>query len=128
MDKKLTQKQEKFCLEYVKTGNASEAYRKAYNANKMKDETIWSKASILLEKDKVRARVEELRKKAEDEAIMSVSELMKFYTEVIRHDKTTMKDRLKAADQLSKLRGDYTQKIEHKGIVPVDVEIVIGKN
>ncbi|BCD59618.1 MULTISPECIES: terminase small subunit [unclassified Nitratiruptor] len=128
MAKKLTQKQEKFCLEYVKTGNASEAYRRAYNAKNMKDETIWSKASMLLERDKVRVRVEELRKKAEDEAIMSVQELMQFYTEVIRHDGVEMKDRLKAADQLSKLRGDYTQKIEHKGIVPVDVEIVIGKD
>ena len=28
----LTQKQENFCLAYIETGNASEAYRKAYNA------------------------------------------------------------------------------------------------
>ncbi|WP_281950265.1 terminase small subunit [Nitrosophilus kaiyonis] len=128
MGKKLTQKQEKFCLEYVKTGNASEAYRKAYNTKKMKPESVNNKAYELLKKVEITARVEELRQKAEDEAIMSAQELMRFYTEVIRHDEVEMKDRLKAADQLSKLRGDYTQKIEHKGIIPVDVEIVIGKD
>ena len=47
--KKLTLKQEKFCQEYVKNGgNASAAYRSAYNASKMKDETVWVKASMLL--------------------------------------------------------------------------------
>ncbi len=126
--KKLTQKQERFCLEYVKCGNASEAYRRAYNAKKMKDETVNNKAYNLLKKGEIRTRVEELRKKAEDESIMSAKELMRFYSEVIKSDEVEMKDRLKAADQLSKLRGDYTQKIEHKGLIPVDVEIVIGKD
>lgn len=57
----LTQKQELFCLAYIETGNASEAYRRAYCAAKMKDKTIWEKASTLLADGKVAARVEELR-------------------------------------------------------------------
>lgn len=37
----LTIKQEKnFCLYHVETGNASEAYRRAYNTDGMKPETI----------------------------------------------------------------------------------------
>ena len=37
MDKiKLTPKQEAFCYGYIETGNASEAYRKAYITAKMK--------------------------------------------------------------------------------------------
>ena len=37
---KLTAKQEAFARAYVETGNASEAYRRAYNAENMKQESI----------------------------------------------------------------------------------------
>ena len=37
---KLTPKQERFCQVYIETGNASEAYRAAYNAEKMKPESV----------------------------------------------------------------------------------------
>ena len=60
MAKKLTPKQESFCLAYIETGNASEAYRQAYNAKNMKPETINRKAKVELDKGKIRARVEEL--------------------------------------------------------------------
>ena len=58
---KLSVKQENFCNFYLESGNASEAYRRAYNCLKMKPETINSKACQLLKKDKIRARVEELQ-------------------------------------------------------------------
>ena len=45
----LTPKQEKFCLIYLETGNASEAYRQVYNTSKMKKTTIGRKAFELLE-------------------------------------------------------------------------------
>ena len=52
-----TQKQENFCLAYLETGNASEAYRKAYNAVRMKPETVNNKAHVLLKKGEIRARL-----------------------------------------------------------------------
>lgn len=58
---KLTPKQEKFCNIYLECGNASEAYRSAYSCSTMKDGTIYAKSSILLKKDKIRARLAELR-------------------------------------------------------------------
>lgn len=57
----LTPKQEAFCLELVRTGNASEAYRKAYNAGKMKPETVTRRASELANSGKVAARLGSLR-------------------------------------------------------------------
>lgn len=57
----LTQKQEKFCQAYIETGNASEAYRTAYAADKMKPEAIHVKASELLANGKVTVRVAELK-------------------------------------------------------------------
>lgn len=56
----LTAKQEKFALAYVKTTNASEAYRTAYSPKKMTSKTINEEASRLLANPKVAARVKEL--------------------------------------------------------------------
>lgn len=60
----LTPKQEAFCIKYVETGNASEAYRHAYNAEKMKPETIKVKASELLKSGNVSVTVEKLKSEA----------------------------------------------------------------
>lgn len=58
---KLTVKQEKFCQAYIETGNASEAYRVAYSAQKMTENTLWANASRVLKNSKVLARVKELQ-------------------------------------------------------------------
>ena len=57
----LTLKQERFAQLYIETGNASEAYRQAYDAARMKAETIHVKASQLLGKDKVAVRIAALQ-------------------------------------------------------------------
>ena len=57
----LTPKQEKFCVVYLETGNASEAYRQAYDAGSMKPETVNRKAKDLIDNGKITARLQELR-------------------------------------------------------------------
>lgn len=58
----LTVKQEAFAIAYVENGgNASEAYRKAYNASKMKPTSITVNASKLLADTNVALRVKQLR-------------------------------------------------------------------
>ena len=56
-DMKLTIKQEKFCNYYLETGNASEAYRRAFSCGKMKSGTVNRKAIELFENGKITARV-----------------------------------------------------------------------
>ena len=56
----LTQKQEDFCLAYIETRNASEAYRRAYAAEKMKPESINRKAKELMDSGKIAARLGKL--------------------------------------------------------------------
>lgn len=73
----LTQKQENFCLAYIETGNASEAYRSAYNAENMKSETIHVKACELLKKGNVAVRLDELRTKAIKRNEITVDDLVK---------------------------------------------------
>lgn len=65
----LTPKQENFCIAYIETGNASEAYRRSYACKKMKPETIAKRACELLDNGNIAGRVREIRapavKKAE---------------------------------------------------------------
>jgi len=70
---KLTAKQDAFALKYVECGDASEAYRHAYDAESMKPSTIHSKACLTLKVGKVGARVAELEAKKTDIAESKLS-------------------------------------------------------
>jgi phage terminase small subunit len=71
----LTPKQEAFACAYVETGNASEAYRRAYNAENMKPESVWRKACEVLDNVKVAARAAELQALAAERCIVTVASL-----------------------------------------------------
>lgn len=73
---KLTAKQEAFCLAYLETGNASEAYRKAYNAENMKPETVNRKAKELLDHGKISARIEALQEDHRERHKITVDDLL----------------------------------------------------
>lgn len=73
----LTVKQEKFCQAYVETGNASEAYRSAYSADKMKMESVNRKAKELLDNGKITARVAELQQDHRTKHNITVSDLLR---------------------------------------------------
>lgn len=72
----LTPKQESFCLTYIETGNASEAYRQAYEAEGMKPETINRKAKELLDNGKITARIEELKAEHAERHKLTVDDLL----------------------------------------------------
>jgi hypothetical protein len=57
----MTPKQEAFCLAYIETGNASEAYRQAYNVGKMKPGSVNVEAVKLLANPNIALRVAELK-------------------------------------------------------------------
>lgn len=72
----LTPKQEAFCLAYLETGNASEAYRRSYDAKNMKPDTITVKASELLSKGNIAVRLAELRAPIIAKAQLTVEDLL----------------------------------------------------
>lgn len=76
MTNKLTIKQEAFCFAYVETGNASEAYRVAYEAQNMKPETVNRKAKELLDHPRVAAKIDELRADAAKRNEVTVDDLV----------------------------------------------------
>lgn len=82
----LTPKQERFCLAYLETGNASEAYRRAYNASKMKPNSINVNASKLLADAKVTLRLKELNESAVSSAVMTRKEALERLSTFARTD------------------------------------------
>lgn len=77
MKKKLTPKQEKFCQEFIKTGNQSDAYRTAYNSENMLPATINNKAYQLINQDDIRARVVQLQAQVAKKFEVTVESLTK---------------------------------------------------
>jgi phage terminase small subunit len=69
----LTAKEAAFALAYVETGNASEAYRRAFNVRPgTKDKTVWENASRILAKPRVAERVVELQAEARERSLVTV--------------------------------------------------------
>lgn len=82
---KLTPKQSKFAEEYVNTGNASEAYRRAYDVGQdTKLETIATKASHLLAQYNISTRVKELKIKVAEEFQITRKEVAEGYFKMIK--------------------------------------------
>ena len=122
----LTPKQEAFCLAYLETGNASEAYRRSYSAENMSEPVIHNKASALLGKGEVRVRLEELRAPVAKAAQMTLESHLA--------DLKMLRDKALQAEQYSaaitaetnrgKAAGLYTEKHELTGANGGPVETV----
>jgi phage terminase small subunit len=82
-DAKLTAKQEAFAQGIADGLGQAEAYRSAYDAGNMKDETVYPNASRLMSNSKVAARVAELKAQVVEKQLwtreMSVKGLMSAY-------------------------------------------------
>lgn len=70
----LTAKQEMFCINYIETGNASEAYRRSYDAGGMNENSINRKAKELMDNVKITARLSEIRKPVIEKAQLTLEE------------------------------------------------------
>ena len=81
---KLTPKQENFCNYYIETGNASEAYRRAYSCENMKDETVNERSCRLLKEYKISTRVSQLQADLQERSDISKDEAVKELTNIVR--------------------------------------------
>jgi len=85
MSKKLTPKQRKFAEEYVNTGNASEAYRRAYDVGPdTKMEVINVEGSRLLSDPNIALRVKELQTKEAEDFQITRKEVADGYFKMIK--------------------------------------------
>ena len=74
--RRFTDKMELFCLAYVETGNASEAYRRSYNTTNMAEKTAQREGYNTLQKPQVQVRIEELRNQVMDRHEITVDTLL----------------------------------------------------
>ena len=113
---KLTAKQRKFCDEYIKSGNATEAYFKAGYQIKS-NEAARANASRMLTKANIKEYVETRLKQLESEKIAGAREVLEYLSSVMRGEQTesvatargvfpdvpvSAKDRISAAKELLK--------------------------
>ena len=145
MKGKLTIKQENFCNYYVETGNASEAYRRAYSCERMKPESINRLAIQLLNNIKITSRVAELQQEQKAKSDITKEEIIRLCVSVIRGEYVTdgVEDRggKKSARTISKtwaiervcrmLGFDAPAKTElsgKDGALALNIEIIDGRN
>lgn len=125
--RRLTEKQEKFCQFYLDTeGNASEAYRMAYDTSNMKPETVWSNASRLLDDSKVAARICEIRAERAASTTIERKKVEQVLMDIVTADPNDLytidpksgKIKMKSPNQLPKRMRNALKKIKNnRGIV-----------
>lgn len=133
---KLTEKQKRFADYYIESGNASEAYRKAYNST---EKTSHVEGFKNLAKPSVKKYIEERMKKHNSEKIATQEEILQYLTSVMRGEVTEevpvqtrkgiqlvdasagVKDRTKAAELLGKRYTLWTDKTQIDGNIGVTI-------
>ena len=109
----LNDKQRKFVIEYIKTGNKSLAYARAYGKDyDPEDKNVRANASRLANKDSVIMAIAEKRREIDNEKIADIIEVKEILTGILKNNEEYTKDRLKAADMLLKSSGGYTPETE----------------
>jgi hypothetical protein len=101
----LTAKQEKFAQCIADGMNQSDAYRSAYDASKMKAETIQSKACLLMADGKVRARADELKSALAAKALWTREQSVSVLVNVIDDGDSKGGDKISAVKVLNEMHG-----------------------
>lgn len=104
---KLTPKQEMFVWEYIKTGSATKAYKEAYDAYFMLDESVYVEASRLLKNPKITQRVDEIKAEMASENCTDLAQIL-FELEQARitaHAKKDVQGMVKATTEKARILG-----------------------
>ena len=117
MAQKLTAKQEAFIRAYLKCGNASEAYRQAYDAKNMKPQVVNNSASELLNHPEISVRVAAFQAKANEKAgITLASHLERLaHLSTVAEGLEQISASVKAEELRAKASGLYVERVEHSG-------------
>ena len=114
---KLTTKQRKFADEYIKSGNATQAYKLAYSTKNMSPTSINSEATKTLRKPIVKTYIDSRLKELSNSKILSAQEVLEYLSRVVAGKETeyvatskgifpdvpvSAKDRISAAKELLK--------------------------
>lgn len=136
----LNEKQEMFCLEYAKTANAAQSYKRAYGD--MKESSLYSNANRLLKNDRIQARLRELTEETRRKSIADAAEIQEILTRIARQEqqeevvvvegvekgvtearivykRPSNADAVKAAQTLARMQGAFDLNVNMTVSVPV---------
>lgn len=139
----MTDKQRKFCDEYLIDCNATRAYKVAY-PNIKNDNVASAAGTRLLGNVKIKAYIEARLEEMSSAKVASAEEVMKYLTSVMRGEHTEQiplligegiqkladkdigaKERLKAAELIGKRYGLFSDKVNLEGTLPV---MIVGED
>jgi phage terminase small subunit len=146
----VTEKQKRFCDEYLIDCNATRAYKTVYQ-NVKSDETAKSAASRLLTNVNVKKYIDDRMEELHNEKTADAQEVIEYLTSVLRGESTAQeivvegtgdgcseartmekspseKERLKAAELLGKRYSLFTDKVETDVDMDLNISIDYGED
>jgi len=121
----LTAKQESFCQAIASGMNQSDAYRSAYDAGKMKPESINQVASKLMTDLKVSSRVAELKAELVTKALWTREDSVQTLRDIATDSEAKAAEKVSAVKELNLMHGfNAPTKLELGGSVVHRVELV----
>ena len=146
----MTEKQKRFCDEYLIDCNATRAYKTVYK-NVKSDETAKSAASRLLTNVNVKKYIDDRMEELHNEKTADAHEVIEYLTSVLRGESTAQeivvegtgdgcseartmekspseKERLKAAELLGKRYSLFTDKVETDVDMDLNITIDYGED
>lgn len=125
---KLTEKQKRFCEEYVKTGNATQSYINAGYSATTREVAEANARKLLGNNSAVIEYIKELNSKIVSSTIADMEEVKQFWTNVMRNEEADLKDRLKASEYIAKTNAAFIdkqeQKIESEGTLDISIKVI----
>lgn len=120
--KKLTAQQEKFAQAIADGKTQADAYRHAYNAAKMKDETIYAMASKLAADHKVAIRVKELKSDLEEKALWTRQDSVLALRSIAKGSEAKANEIVAAIKELNAMHG-FQAPTQHNLTARFDVHV-----
>ena len=122
----LTAKQEAFAQAVADGLTQADAYRSAYDAGKMKAETVQSKASILMANGMVRARVDSLKAALESKGLWTREKSVQALAAIADGAEAKANEIVAAIKELNLMHGfNAPSKVEISGAMVHRIERVI---
>ena len=121
---KLTAKQEAFCQGIADGLRQADSYRAAYDAEGMKDNVIYARASELMKNGKVTDRIKELRSEVQEKQLWSREMSVKALVQAYREGSGSVK--VSAVKELNAMHGyNEPSKLSITGSIVTRIERVV---
>lgn len=132
---KLTLKQEKFVQEYLSNGgNATQAYKVAYDGNKNSDKTNNENASRMLANSKIKARLNVYQEEVKERVLYTAEQSFDKLNELLalalcpegESGRINLQAALKAEELKGKLTHLYVDRVEQTNInkTPFEIKLI----